>query len=221
MIPQRPCPTTTTTAALARAEALLATEVRHVIGIVGPPGAGKSTLATWLEQTLNTRNDTKASLVAQIPMDGFHLPNRVLAERGLTHRKGAPDTFDVDAYLHLLRRIRAAKDDETLRAPAFSRDLDEPVPDAHIIAPSVRLIISEGNYLLLDQDPWNQARRLFSETWFVTAGQSVCQQRLIRRHMDGGRTPDAARRWALEVDLPNADLINATAVNADIRIAIS
>jgi pantothenate kinase len=204
---------------LGRAQALLAKGGRRLLGITGPPGAGKSTLACWLEEALTDLHGTEPLLVTQVPMDGFHLRNATLAQRGLRDSKGAPETFDVDAYIQLLKEVRDGTD-HTLHAPSYSRELHEPVADAHAVPPSVRLVISEGNYLLLDQGRWSEVTALFDEIWFVVAARDVSHERLLRRQIAGGRTPDAALEWVERNDMSNTDLVNATSGRADLVVEL-
>lgn len=202
---------------LARAEALLAAGSRRILGITGPPGAGKSTLADWLQRTLRQRYGADPPLIAQAPMDGFHFPNAVLLERGIRDRKGAPDTFDVDAYLRLLREIRHHAD-QTLHAPGFDRTLEQPTPGTHPIPPSARLVVSDGNYLLLDRGRWREAAPCFDEIWYVTVDRRLAHRRLIRRQIHGGRSPEAAREWVDRSDMSNLELVEATAAGAHVRV---
>ncbi|BCJ46339.1 nucleoside/nucleotide kinase family protein [Actinoplanes ianthinogenes] len=191
---------------------------RRLIGIAGPPGAGKSTLAGWLEARVTERFGADPQLVAQVPMDGFHLRNAVLAERGLRDRKGAPETFDRDGFAGLLRRARTATGEIT--APAYSRELHEPVADAHRIPASVRLIISEGNYLLLPDDGWARVGESLDEIWYLNVSWAVTRQRLIDRQIAGGRTPEAAAAWVDGNDKRNTDLVAASAARATVIVEL-
>lgn len=192
--------------ALARAEALLATGARVVLGLVGTPGAGKSTLAQALAAALGTR-------AVVVPMDGFHLAQAELQRLGRDQRKGAPDTFDAAGYAALLRRLHAA--DETVYAPEFRREIEEPVAGAIAVAPEVSLVITEGNYLLLDEGPWAQVRPLLTQAWYVEGDEPTRLQRLVARHVHFGRSPEQARAWVEASDEPNARRIEATRARAD------
>lgn len=143
-----------------RARALADTGGRRVLGIAGPPGAGKSTLADRLVAALDGR-------AALVPMDGFHLAAAELERLGRADRKGAPDTFDAAGYTALLRRLRAPDPVHAVYAPAFDRSLEEPVAGSLPVAPDVPLVVTEGNYLLLDDGPWAPVRGLLDEVWFL------------------------------------------------------
>jgi pantothenate kinase len=197
--------------ALARARALISRGGRRILGLVGPPGAGKSTVAQQLVDAL----DGAAVL---LPMDGFHLANVELARLGRAGRKGAPDTFDAGGYVALLQRVRAGRD-AIVYAPEFRREIEEPVASAIAIAPETPLVITEGNYLLLDQHGWSGVRALLDEAWYVDVDEALRRQRLVERHMRFGRSEPEARAWEAGTDQPNAELIAATAPRADWRCA--
>ena len=196
--------------ALARARALISRGGRRILGLIGAPGAGKSTAAQQLVDAL----DGAAVL---LPMDGFHLANVELARLGRAGRKGAPDTFDAAGYTALLQRVRAGRD-AIVYAPEFRREIEEPIASAIPILADVPLVITEGNYLLLDQHGWSGVRALLDEAWYVDVDEGLRRQRLVERHMRFGRTRDAALAWEAGTDQPNALLIEATAVRADWRV---
>ena len=180
--------------------------MRRLLGIAGPPGAGKSTLAASL-----VRTTPDAVLV---PLDGFHLADATLDDFGLRGRKGAPETFDAWGYAALLRRLREAPP-ETVYAPGFERDLEQPLAGAVAVPASTGLVVTEGNYLLLDRPEWRAARALLDEVWFVTLDPAVRRQRLVARHVAFGKTPAEAERWVEQVDEPNARLVEAHRDGAD------
>ena len=199
----------------ARAEALLTRPGRVVLGIAGAPGAGKSTLTDAL--TARLRADLGPDAVGHLPMDGFHLADVQLDRLGLRDRKGAPETFDVDGYVATLRRLHD-EPDRTLYAPGFERDLEQPIAAAIAIPPSARLVVTEGNYLLLPDGGWERVRPLLAEAWFVDVADDVRRARLVRRHEQFGKPPEAARAWVDQVDEPNAELVRATRERADLVI---
>lgn len=190
-----------------RLQALLTGGQRRLLGLVGPPGAGKSTLA---EQLLD-RFGPQAQVV---PMDGFHLAQVELERLGRAHRKGAPDTFDAHGYVALLRRLRQQAPDEVIYAPAFRREIEEPVAGAIAVQPQTRLIITEGNYLLLDTFPWNCVAACLDEVWYVDVDDNLRRQRLADRHVRFGRTPQAAQAWVAQTDEPNARVIEQCRLRA-------
>lgn len=192
---------------LARAEALVKRGGRTILGIVGSPAAGKTTLARGIAAKLGDR-------AVVVGMDGFHLAQAELRRLGRVERKGAPDTFDAHGYVHLLRRLKEAK--ETVYAPEFRREIEEPIAGAVAVPPEVPLVITEGNYLLLDSDPWCDVRGLLDEAWFLAPDEHDRIERLVTRHRKYGRSLVEARRRALGSDQRNADLIATTARRADL-----
>ena len=196
--------------ALERRALELGVSGRAIIGIVGCPGAGKSTLAARLMERL----DPSGSWVARVPMDGFHLADAALDRLGRRDRKGAIDTFDGHGYLAVLRRIRAERD-HAVYAPDFDRILEQPIAGAIAVTAAMRLVITEGNYLLAQDDPWPDVRRELDEVWYVDLDDTERRRRLVARHVEFGKTPDEARRWEDEVDEPNARLIAAQRHHAD------
>ena len=192
---------------LARLAELRAGGARRILGLVGVPGAGKSTLAARLAVFVGAE-------AVVVPMDGFHLANAELARLGRRERKGAPDTFDAAGFVALLRRLRDPAEGETVYAPAFHREIEEAVAGEIAVPAGLPLVITEGNYLLLD-GPWAAVRPLLDEVWFVEGDEPVRQERLLARHVAHGRTPEAARAWIASTDEPNADLIRHSRERAD------
>jgi pantothenate kinase len=180
---------------------------RVLLGLVGPPGAGKSTLAAALLAEF-------ASVAQVVPMDGFHLANVELERLGRRARKGAPDTFDSAGYVALLRRLLAQADDEIVYAPEFRREIEEPIANAIPVFARTQLIVTEGNYLLLDDEPWAQVRSLLDEIWYVDVDDALRVDRLTQRHEQFGRSAEEAAAWVAGTDEPNARLIEASRVRA-------
>jgi pantothenate kinase len=190
-----------------RARELIARSGRALLGLVGPPGSGKSTLAAALQAEF-------ANVSQVVPMDGFHLANVELERLGRRGRKGAPDTFDSAGYVALLRRLLAQPDDEIVYAPEFRREIEEPVANAIPVFPRTQLIITEGNYLLLDEGPWASVKELLDEVWYVDVPDEVRIHRLTQRHVQFGRSGDEAAAWVANTDEPNARLIEASRARA-------
>lgn len=189
----------------------LATSSRGILGICGPPGAGKSTLAAWLAGTFTREN---ARLVS---MDGFHLSNAALQAQGLAGRKGAIETFDADGYAALLGRLRHPAD-AVVYAPEYDRAHGEPIAATVSVGRDVPLIITEGNYLLADAPGWTHARQQMDEVWFVDVDPDLRRQRLIARHVKYGKSPSAAKAWVHAVDEANATLIADCRQRADLVV---
>lgn len=166
---------------------------RFMVGLAGPPGAGKSTLAAAVVAALGP--GAKA-----VPMDGFHYDDAVLTARGARARKGAPDTFDVPGFLHLLRRLRT---EDEVAIPLFDRDLEISRAGADIVTASDRLLVVEGNWLLLDEEPWVQAGPLFDLTVWIDVPEAELERRLLARWARYGKTPEQARAWIQGNDMPN------------------
>lgn len=181
---------------------------RTILGIAGAPGSGKSTFAAWLQEQFSPG----ASVV--VPMDGFHLGNAIIEGTPLRQRKGAIDTFDAGGYLSLLRRL-SLRDEAVVYAPEFRRTLDEPVAASIAVPADVQLVITEGNYLLADQEPWKDVRAQLDEVWFLETPPALRLQRLVERHVSFGMEREAAVAWATGPDEANARLIQATRPAAD------
>ena len=196
---------------VARAAELAAGPGRAVLGVTGSPGAGKSTLVEVLLREL------PAESVAHVPMDGFHLADVALRRLGRLQAKGAPDTFDAGGYVALLRRLRADAED-VIYAPAFERDLEQPLAGAIAVPRQARLILTEGNYLLVDDKRWNPVRRELAEVWFCDPDPEVRMAQLVARHVQFGKDPEHARAWVQAVDEGNADLVESTRSRADLIV---
>jgi len=191
----------------ARVRALVKRSGRALLGLVGPPGAGKSTLAAALLLEF-------ARIAQVVPMDGFHLANVELERLGRRDRKGAPDTFDAHGYVALLRRLLAQGDDEIVYAPEFRREIEEPIANAIPVLSRTQLIVTEGNYLLLDDEPWAQVRGILDEIWYVDVPDALRVERLTQRHQQFGRSAEDAAAWVASTDEPNARLIEASRARA-------
>ena len=192
------------------ARALVVPGERRILGLTGAPGAGKSTVAEQLVTALGP------DIAVLVPMDGFHLANEVLIELGRRDRKGAHDTFDDGGYARLIATLRAQRvDDPTVYAPRFRREIEESFGSSIAVAATVPLVVTEGNYLLLERDAWPAARAAIDEVWFLAPDTEVRHDRLVRRHEAYGKSLEDAAFWALGPDERNAQLIESTAGRAD------
>lgn len=180
---------------------------RIILGLAGAPGAGKTTVAEALVRALGPS-------AVHVPMDGFHLSDNILTALGRLGRKGAPDTFDAHGYANLLQRIRNERD-HAVYAPAFVRDLEQPLAGAIAIEPHHTVVISEGNYLLLQDANWRGLSTLFDEVWFLKTEAQLRTQRILSRHIEFGKLADVARDWVATVDEGNAELVGGTEPFAD------
>jgi pantothenate kinase len=196
--------------ALAAALKLADAPGRSLLGITGPPGAGKSCYAQSLVDAVNHAGRS----AVLVPMDGFHLAHAALESLGLTDVKGAPLTFDAAGYLELLRRVREPGE-EVIWAPRFDRELEDSIAASIAIEPTVDLVVTEGNYLLLPQGQWWLVRLQLDECWFVAVDDDERRRRLQARHERFGRSPESARERTWGSDEANAVLVNRTQDQAD------
>lgn len=197
---------------VARARHLARPGCRRLLGITGPPGAGKSTLAQVITEALG-------GAAVAVAMDGFHLANEVLEALGRRERKGAPDTFDVAGYLALLHRLRSGE--SLVYAPRFDRDLEQSIGSAIPVPGEVPLVVTEGNYLLHDDPEWRQVAPLLDEVWYLEVSPAEVTRRLVARRVGHGHPAPAARDWVDGVDLPNARLIASGRERTDLVVRVN
>ena len=187
---------------------------RVIIGVIGKPGAGKSTLSNYLLKHLPKET------TALVPMDGYHLSNAQLKTLNRSDRKGAPDTFDAGGYLDLLQRIKTNVESE-IYFPIFHREIEESIAAEGVVHPHTTLVLTEGNYLLLESDGWRQVAETLTESWFVDVDNDRRMARLVARHMKFGKSSEAAHLWAHGTDEHNAQLVESTRSKADVIISLA
>jgi pantothenate kinase len=205
---------------LAREAIGLALEARGgrvILGLAGPPGVGKSTLAIAI--VADARAQQGKSWAAYLPMDGYHLSNAQLERLGLLDRKGAPATFDVDGYAAMLARV-ATDDGRDIYVPDYDRTLHEPIAARHLVQKEARLVVTEGNYLAVDTPEWRAARRYIDHLWYLDAPDALREGRLIERQVRGGRDLEAAENWVRHSDRLNGDVVKRSQGNADRTVVV-
>ena len=183
---------------------------RLIVAIAGPPGAGKSTISDYLLHAINRGGETPAIIV---PMDGFHLDDAILDKRGLLSRKGSPPTFDCAGFAVLLQRLKQA--DGEVFIPVFDRSLELSRAAASVVGPEHRVLLVEGNYLLLDEEPWARLAPFFDMTLYLDVPFDELERRLVERWLGFGFDAETARKRALSNDIPNAELVAAQSRKAD------
>lgn len=189
---------------------------RTVVGIAGPPASGKSTLAEAATQSLNESQDAAVPMAALLPMDGYHLDNRLLESRGLLARKGAPETFDAEGFCAAVQQL-VGVGRETFH-PQFDRQMDLAIANAIAIHPDTPVVVVEGNYLLLKSDPWASLQGVFSATVFVCPSMEALRARLRQRWLNHGLDAEAAELKADGNDIPNAELVISNSFEADLLL---
>lgn len=191
----------------------LTSQGRKILGITGAPGAGKSTVAKAIVEKLGYE------LAAFAPMDGFHLSNATLTAEGKISRKGALDTFDGEGYVNLLTRLRTPNE-EIVHAPDYYRSFEESIGSALPIKRDIPLVVTEGNYLLFTEGPWARVKGLLDECWFIDLEEDVRIDRLIKRHIEVGKSPAEAEKWSRGSDQKNAEAVIALRDRADLVITL-
>lgn len=187
---------------------------RHIIAIAGAPASGKSTIAEWLVDQLNEIRSGQAAL---LPMDGYHYDDQVLTPKGWQAQKGAPHTFDVGGLVAIVKRLRA-NDEPSIAVPVFDRSIEIARSGAALIDQAARVIVVEGNYLLLNEAPWQQLAEQFDRTVMVEVGEAELEQRLRERWVKLGLSEADIDRKVFDNDLPNGRLVYEKSRVPDMRV---
>lgn len=196
---------------------LLIDRARHgrvIAAMAGAPGSGKSTLAGNLVELIGERAPGAAAI---LPMDGYHYDDRLLDQMGRRAHKGAPDTFDVGGFRHMLQRLRV-NDEDAVAVPVFDRDIEIARAGARLIPREVRIVVAEGNYLLLRDPPWRDLHPLFDVTVFIEVPEDVLRDRLEARWKGYGLDASTIRDKVDRNDMPNARRVITGSIAADYRI---
>jgi pantothenate kinase len=190
---------------------------RYLLGLAGSPASGKSTFSAQLVASLNKTCGRENAIV--VPMDGYHYSNEELDEKGLKPLKGIPATFDASGFVDLIRKLKS-ENSKSVFAPLFDRSIEASIHNGIEVRPDHEIIVSEGNYLLLNEHPWKELRELFDAIWFIDSTVDVLIPRLTARHKEGGRNDEETKIKMESTDLPNARLIESTKARADRVIQI-
>ena len=187
-------------------------EARYLLGVTGSPAAGKSTFSLQLVAAINKQAGNDVAIV--VPMDGFHLSNEELDRINMRHLKGIPETFNGSAFVELIQSLKLGTD-KPVFGPAFDRSIESTVENAIEVTPKHKIVVVEGNYLLIEEEPWARLQALFNEIWFLSVAMDELMPRLIDRHIKGGKDEQAALAKIGSTDLPNARLIEQCRTRAD------
>lgn len=183
---------------------------RILVAIAGAPGSGKTTMAAALADAINAGGQS----AAVVAMDGFHYDDAVLEARVHRARKGAPHTFDVGGFRALLGRLRSG--DEEVAVPVFDRETEVARNAAVIVPAETRIVLVEGNYLLLDEAPWSDLANFFDMSVYIDVPRAELERRLLERWREHGKSDDAGRDWVASNDMPNVDRVRSSRREADV-----
>ena len=189
---------------------------RVAIGLAGGPGTGKSTIAAELVTVLDA---THPGIAALVPMDGFHIKHAKLEAMGQVDYKGAPHTFEGAQFVNFLHHLKTAS--EPVSGPGYSRKIEDTVDDAFTVQAEARILIVEGNYLLLTEGPWAGVKPLLDYAVFIDVPRELVKARLLKRHAEEGLFTEERNRAHIERnDLPNYDLVVRSQDRADVVIVM-
>jgi pantothenate kinase len=191
--------------------------VRTIVAIAGPPASGKSTLAETVVQSLNAQQSSAVPLAALVPMDGYHLDNHILEARGLLARKGAPETFDAIGFCNAIKGLKSSQ--HASFHPKFDRQMDLAIANAIAVHPETPIVVVEGNYLLMDSEPWRILADVYTVTVFVSPTLEELEKRLQQRWIEHGFNPQTALQRAKTNDLPNAKRVICDSRKADLTLS--